>query len=86
MAFETMEWQALWCAIHHKGKPPKRPPPLEQAVRWMAQLGGFLARKYDGNPRMKTLWRGLSVDFMILLRLGNLRIPERAQQNGAQDL
>ena len=24
-----------------------------------AQLGGFLARKSDGEPRTQTLWRGL---------------------------
>ncbi|MGF1604124.1 MAG: IS4 family transposase [Thermosynechococcaceae cyanobacterium] len=60
MAFEPIEWQALWCAIHHKSKPPKKPPILEQVVRWVAQLGECLARKHDGNPGVKTLWRGLS--------------------------
>ena len=60
VAFEPIEWQALWCAIHHKSKPPKKPPTLEQVVRWTAQLGGFLARKHDGNPGVKTLWRGLT--------------------------
>jgi Transposase Tn5 dimerisation domain len=25
---------------------------------WIARLGGFLARKSDGNPGVKTLWRG----------------------------
>ena len=60
VAFETIEWQALWCAIHHKSKPPKKPPNLEQVVRWVAQLGGFLGRKHDGKPGVKTLWRGLT--------------------------
>ena len=60
VAFETVEWQALWCTIHRKPKPPKRPPTLEKAVRWVAQLGGFLARKQDGVPGVKTLWRGLT--------------------------
>ena len=27
----------------------------------MAQLGGFLARKGDGEPGLKTLWRGIRV-------------------------
>jgi hypothetical protein len=29
-------------------------------VRWIAQLGGFLGRKGDGEPGVKVLWRGLS--------------------------
>jgi hypothetical protein len=28
-------------------------------VRLIAQLGGFLARKGDGEPGAKTIWRGL---------------------------
>jgi hypothetical protein len=32
---------------------------LQQAVRRIAQLGGFLARKADGEPGVKTIWRGL---------------------------
>jgi hypothetical protein len=28
-------------------------------VRWIAQLGGFLARKGDGEPGVKTIWQGL---------------------------
>jgi hypothetical protein len=32
---------------------------LKEAVRRVAQLGGFLARKSDGEPGSMTLWRGL---------------------------
>lgn len=32
---------------------------LHDAVRYTARLGGFLARKSDGEPGSKTLWRGL---------------------------
>ena len=39
--------------------PPSEPPRLGQCVRWIAQLGGFLGRKGDGDPGVKTLWRGL---------------------------
>jgi hypothetical protein len=34
---------------------------LRQAVRAVAQLGGFLARASDGEPGAMTLWRGLEV-------------------------
>jgi len=35
------------------------PPTLRDAVRGVARLGGFLGRKGDGEPGVKTLWRGL---------------------------
>jgi hypothetical protein len=28
------------------------------AVGWIAQLGGFLGRKSDGEPGITTIWRG----------------------------
>src|SRR5258708_4182422 len=53
------QWQALCCYVHRQTKAPKVAPSVHQAVRWIAQLGGFLARKSDGQPGTKTLWRGL---------------------------
>ena len=52
------EWQALYCAIHKTPTPPASPPTLHQAVRWLAQLGGFLGRTSDGEPGAQVLWRG----------------------------
>jgi hypothetical protein len=52
------EWEALYCRIHHTPIPVAIPPPLRQAVRWIARLGGFLGRPGDGEPGSKTLWRG----------------------------
>ena len=53
------EWRALWCYYHERPCPPRRSPTLRQAVRWIAQLGGFLARRSDGEPGPIVLWRGL---------------------------
>jgi hypothetical protein len=53
------QWQALYCYVHKTPTPPKEPPTIAQAVLWIAQLGGFLARKSDGHPGATTLWRGL---------------------------
>ena len=53
------EWQALYCAIHHCPIPPARPPSLGEAVRWIAQLGGFVGRRRRDQPGAETLWRGL---------------------------
>lgn len=55
---EPDEWQALSCRIHHIPIPPPDPPTLRQAVRWIAQLGGFPSRPQDGEPGVPVLWRG----------------------------
>lgn len=52
------EWQALYCVIHQNPKPCATAPPLGQAVRWIAKLGGFIGRASDGAPGVKTLWKG----------------------------
>jgi len=55
--FEQQEWRTAY--LLNKKKPPKSVPPLNTVVRLVAQLGGFLARKGDGEPGAKTLWRGM---------------------------
>jgi len=57
--FEAHEWQGLYCFIHKTNTPPDEPPTLRQVTRWIAQLGGFLGRKRDGDPGVTVLWRGL---------------------------
>ena len=52
------EWQALYCRIHRTSTPPATAPPLRQALRWIASLGGFLGRKGDGEPGVQTIWNG----------------------------
>jgi hypothetical protein len=59
LVLQTHEWQALYCEIHDTPTPPATPPTLQQAVLWIARLGGFLGRKRDGDPGVKVLWRGL---------------------------
>ena len=54
----TWEWQALYMRIHKSPRLPDTPPTVRQAVRWIAQLGGFLGRKSDGEPGVTTIWRG----------------------------
>jgi hypothetical protein len=55
----TDEWQALYCYAHQTKDLPSQPPTIQQAVFWIAQLGGFLARKSDGFPGNMTVWRGM---------------------------
>src|SRR5216110_1047651 len=59
LALQTYEWQALYAFIHHTPAVAVTPPSLCEAMHWIAQLGGFLARKSDGEPGLQTIWRGL---------------------------
>lgn len=52
------EWTVVWTA-RHPGQPLPPGPTLQQAVRELAGLGGFLGRRGDGEPGVITLWRGL---------------------------
>jgi len=57
---EEFEWQVLCATVHARRRQvPAKPPTLREAVRMIAQLGGFLGRKCDGEPGPQTLWRGL---------------------------
>jgi hypothetical protein len=59
VALDDDEWQALAAAHTKRVVPRATPPSLREAVRWLGQLGGFLARKGDGEPGVKTLWQGM---------------------------
>ena len=54
----SAEWRALWCYTNETTQCPRQAPTLRQAVRWIARLGGFLARRGDGEPGPIVLWRG----------------------------
>jgi hypothetical protein len=58
LALSDPEWQALYAYHHRTTRLPTSPPTLQQVVRWIAQLGGFLGRTGDGDPGVKVLWRG----------------------------
>ena len=55
---EIEEWQALYWVSHPCSTPPDEPPTLGEAVRWSAQLGGFVGRRRRDQPGTETLWRG----------------------------
>ena len=57
--FSDDEWKALCCYTSQRPVPPRRPPPLHQAVDLVAAMGGHLRRKQDGPPGTQVLWRGL---------------------------
>ncbi|WGG52761.1 IS4 family transposase [Rugamonas sp. DEMB1] len=42
-----------------KERRPDRPPTLNEVLRLIARVGGFLGRKGDGDPGVKTIWQGI---------------------------
>ena len=55
--FTETEWKGAY--ILAKKVIPKNPPTTRELVRQIAMLGGFLGRKGDGEPGVKTLWLGM---------------------------
>jgi len=58
IALQDHEWKALFCKINRTNQPCKDPPNIHNAVLMIARLGGFLARKGDGQPGITVVWRG----------------------------
>jgi hypothetical protein len=54
-----IEWKVLFFKFNDKKRIPKTPPSIQTCVIWIAQLGGFLARKSDKEPGITHIWRGL---------------------------
>jgi hypothetical protein len=55
-----LEWKVLYAHHHHRLPAPGEPAPtLEEALIWVAKLGGYWGRKADAPPGVKVVWRGL---------------------------
>lgn len=57
LVFTEAEWKGAY--ILGKKPIPKAAPSIRDVVRRIAMLGGFLGRKCDGEPGVKTLWLGI---------------------------
>jgi hypothetical protein len=57
LLFDPDEWQAAY--ILNRQPVPQTPPRLNDVIRLIARVGGFIGRKRDGEPGAKTLWIGL---------------------------
>jgi hypothetical protein len=76
------EWQGLYCRIQRVAVAPAKPPTVRQAVGWIAQLGGFLGRKRDGEPGVTVLWKGFQhlVDSAAMYRIMRPAPPSPARR------
>ncbi len=57
LVFETDEWMAAY--ILNEKVLPKKVPTVNEVVRLNTSPGGFLGRKLDGEPGVKTIWQGI---------------------------
>jgi hypothetical protein len=64
--FEEEEWKALY-VIAHGRQALKNKPSLGEFILTVAQFGGFLARKGDGQPGAQAIWQGMTrvLDFAL---------------------
>ena len=72
LVLEPDEWKALVLVRPgRKAKEPLRPPTIREAVRQIANFGGFMGRKGDGDPGVKSIWTGFRrlMDFTHAYRM-----------------
>lgn len=72
--FDRDEIRAAYL-LRRKKLPPDYRPGINEVLRMIAQMGGFLARKCDGEPGVKTIWQGMqdicvAVSTLQILREG----------------
>ncbi|MEO6809078.1 MAG: IS4 family transposase [Isosphaeraceae bacterium] len=56
--FEPAEWRSVYQIVKRE-PPPNRPPKLQELVRLVAQLGGYVNRMRSDEPGPQTVWLGL---------------------------
>ena len=57
VVFEPCEWKSVYMALKH-AEPPTDPPQLNDVIRMMASLGGYVERA-STQPGPQSLWVGL---------------------------
>ena len=57
--FEPAQWKSVWMIVNRGQVAPLESPPLCQFLKMVAQLGGYINKKSQGPPGVKTVWRGM---------------------------
>jgi len=58
VVFDPSEWRPVYQIVCQQ-LPPQQPPTLQEMVRMVAQLGGYVNRKRKDEPGPQTVWLGL---------------------------
>jgi hypothetical protein len=56
--FDPAEWKSVYVVLRRE-RPPKVAPKLQEMIRLVAQLGGYVNRRREDEPGPQTLWLGL---------------------------
>lgn len=59
VVFEDAEWKSGYMAATRQRTLPKSPPTLEEMMKYIGMLGGYLNRKSDPPPGAKVIWKGI---------------------------
>lgn len=68
--FSELEWKVLRSISSKSPVTNPRAPSLQEMVKEIAKLGGYIGRNGDGPPGIKNLWKGLQY-FNMAIRLVN---------------
>jgi hypothetical protein len=58
VVLDPAEWQSVYQYVRRE-PPPETPPKLQDMIRMVAQLGGYVNRKRADEPGVQTLWLGM---------------------------
>lgn len=58
VVFDPSEWQSVYPIVRQQPA-PQQPPTLQEMIRMVAQLGGYVNRKRKDEPGPQTVWLGL---------------------------
>lgn len=58
LVFSDSEWKAVYTVVHRGSPPPREPPTINDMIRLIATLGGYIPRRTT-RPGTQTLWLGL---------------------------
>ena len=75
--FEPDEWRIIYVSTLRE-KPPEETPTLGFMIRLVASHGGFLGRKGDGEPGVKSMWLGLEKCYDIVSSVLAVREVEQS--------
>ena len=70
------EWKTLYIRAHQTSNILNKPPNIKEAITWLGELGGFVARKGDKLPGIMALWRGYEIlqESIVMLSIVSSKI------------
>ena len=65
--FDDDEWKILYTLVNNKPAPDE-PYTMEDAVKYVGELGGYKRAPSDGPPGLKVIWKGLTELYKFMTR------------------